>query len=89
MNLLQSAAVTYTITWNTGQQSTISGSTTVNTAGGVITVIVTGNVTAGLFAGDSVVQTLTAAVPALLPCTLGLGSVSGTYSLITLEITSL
>ena len=89
LNLLQSAAVTYTITWNTGQQSTISGSTTVNTVGGVITVIVTGNVTAGLFAGDSVVQTATGASTDITLCTLGLGSVSSTNSLLTLEITSL
>jgi len=88
MNLLQSAAVTYTIAWNTGQQSTISGSTTVNTAGGVITVIVTGNVTAGLFAGDSVVQTATGASTDITLCTLGLRSVSSTNSLLTLEITS-
>lgn len=88
MNLLQSAAVTYTITWNTGQYSTISGSTTVNTVGGVITVIVTGNVTAGLFAGDSVVQIATGASTDITLCTLGLRSVSSTNSLITLAITS-
>jgi hypothetical protein len=76
------------LTWNTGQQSTISGSTTVNTAGGVITVIVTGNVTAGLFAGDSVVQTATGASTDITLCTLGRGSVSSTNSLLTLEITS-
>lgn len=89
LNLLQSAPVTYTITWNTGQQSTISGNTTVNTVGGAITVTVTGNVTAGLFAGDSVLQTATGASTDITLCTLLPNHpVSSTYSLITLEITS-
>jgi hypothetical protein len=44
--------------------------------------------TAGLFVGDSVVQTSTAAATGITLCTLGLGSVSSIYSLITLEITS-
>lgn len=88
LDLLDSAAVTYTITWNTGQQSTISGNTTVTQVGAVLIITVTGNVTAGLFAGDSVIQTSTAAATSITLCTLGLGSVSSIYSLITLVITS-
>jgi len=86
LNFLDSASVTYTITWNTGQQSTISGNTTVTTAGTTV-VTVTGNVTAGLFQGKSVVQILTAAAPNIIPCTLGLTSLSSTYSVVALEIT--
>jgi len=80
--------VTYTINWNTCQQSTISGNTTVSTVGATLVITVTGNVTAGLFAGGSVVQTGTAAATVITLCTLGLGTVSSIYSLITLEITS-
>ena len=88
LNFLDSASVTYTITWNTGQQSTISGNTTVTTAGTTV-VTVTGNVTAGLFAGDSVISTVTGPATDITLCTAGLGSVSSIYSLVTLEITSL
>jgi hypothetical protein len=89
LDLLKSNPVTFTITWNTGQQSTISGNTTVSTAGAVLVVTITGNVTAGLFAGDSVVQTVTGPATDILLCTAGLGTVSSIYSLVTLEITSL
>ena len=89
LNLLQSAPVTYTITWNTGQQSTITGSTAVNTVGAALVVTITGNVTTGLFAGDSVVQTITGPATDITKCTLGLGTVSSIYALVTLEITSL
>jgi hypothetical protein len=89
LDLLKSNPVTFTITWNTGQQSTISGNTSVSTAGAVLVVTITGNVTAGLFAGDSVVQTVTGPATDVLLCTLGLGTVSSIYSLATLEITSL
>jgi hypothetical protein len=89
LDLLTSNPVTFTITWNTGQQSTISGNTTVSIAGAVLVVTITGNVTAGLFAGDSVVQTVTGPATDILLCTAGLGTVSSIYSLVTLEITSL
>jgi hypothetical protein len=89
LDLLNSAPLTYTINWNTGQQSTITGSTAVNTVGAALVVTITGNVTAGLFAGDSVVQTITGPATDITKCTLGLGTVSSIYALVTLEITSL
>lgn len=88
LDLLDSSSVSFTITWNTGQQSTISGNTTVSRVGAALVVTITGNVTAGLFAGDSVVQTVTAAATSITLCTLGLGSVSSLYALVTLAITS-
>ncbi|HEY0640282.1 MAG TPA: hypothetical protein VGD67_21850 [Pseudonocardiaceae bacterium] len=88
LDLLDSSAVTFTITWNTGQQSTISGNTTVSRVGAAVVVTITGNVTAGLFAGDAVVQTVTGAATAITLCTLGLGTVSSLYALVTLAITS-
>ena len=88
-DLLDSGSGTFTINWNTGQQSTISGNTTVSTVGAALVVTITGNVTAGLFAGDSVVQTITGLATNITLCTLGLGSVSNIYALVTLEITSL
>ena len=88
LDLLNSAPLTFTITWNTGQTSTISGSTTVTTAGAALVVTITGNVTAGLFAGDSVVQTITGPSTAVTLCTLGLGTVSSIYAVVTLTITS-
>lgn len=88
LDLLTSAPLTFTITWNTGQTSTISGSTTVTTAGAALIVTITGNVTAGLFTGDSVVQTITGPSTAVTLCTLGLGTVPSIDALVTLAITS-
>lgn len=88
LDLLTSAPLTFTITWNTGQTSTISGSTAVTTAGAALVVTITGNVTAGLFAGDSVVQTMTGPSTAVTQCTLGMGTVSSIYAVVTLAITS-
>ena len=48
----------------------------------------TGTVTSGLFTGDTVLQTSTAPATNILLCTLGLGTVSSIYSLVTLAITS-
>lgn len=88
LDLLDSAPVTFTINWNTGQQSTITGNTTASVVGAALVVTITGNVTAGLFAGDSVVQTITGPATDITKCTLGLGTVSSIYALVTLEITS-
>jgi hypothetical protein len=89
LTLLEAAVSQFTITWNTGQSSTISGSRTATVVGAALVVTITGNVTSGVFAGDSVVQTSTGPATDILACTLGLGSVSSVYSIVTLEITSL
>lgn len=77
-----------TITWNTGQTSSLTLNRVTNVAGAVITVTQTGNVTGGLFAGDTVVMTATAPSADVLACTLGQGTVASTYSTVVLEITS-
>ncbi|MEU1053905.1 hypothetical protein [Streptomyces sp. NPDC005876] len=88
LDLLDSGTVTYTITWNTGQTSTISGNSTATVAGAAFVVTITGTVTSGLFAGDSAVQVNTGPATDVTLCTLGLGSVSNTYLLVALELTS-
>ncbi|MEU4742645.1 hypothetical protein AB0G02_19580 [Actinosynnema sp. NPDC023658] len=88
LDLLTGFPVTLTITWNTGQTSTLSGSSTVATAGATHVVTMTGTVTAGLFAGDAVVSTAISPSAPILLCTLGLGTVSSTTSTLLLEITS-
>ena len=87
-NLLQAFPSTFTITWNTGQTSTISGNATSTITGGALVYTLTGTVTSGLFTGDTVLQTSTAPATNILLCTLGVGSVSSIYSLVTLAITS-
>ncbi|MER5261805.1 hypothetical protein ABTZ99_06965 [Actinosynnema sp. NPDC002837] len=89
LDLLGSRSFTLTITWNTGQTSTIAGNSSATTAGAVLVSTFTGTVTSGLFAGSTAVQVLTAPATDVLLCTVGLGTVSGIYSLVTLEITSL
>ncbi|MGW8064246.1 hypothetical protein ACVV2G_18715 [Streptomyces ziwulingensis] len=89
LELLDSGSATRTIVWNTGQTSTISFNYTTSVAGAVLLFTVTGTVTSGLFAGDSVVATQTGPATDILLCTLGLGQVSSIYGLFTLEITSL
>ncbi|MEU4746985.1 hypothetical protein AB0G02_41910, partial [Actinosynnema sp. NPDC023658] len=89
LELLRNGSATLTITWNTGQTSTISFNYTVNIVGAAMVVTYTGTVTSGLFAGSTVLQVNTNPATDVLLCTLGLGTVPSTYALVTLEITSL
>ncbi|MFS0696053.1 hypothetical protein [Streptomyces nitrosporeus] len=88
LDLLDSQTVAFTITWNTGQTSAVSGNATTTVVGATLTVTITGNVTSGLFAGSSIVQVNEGPATDITLCTLGLGSVSSAYSLVALEITS-
>lgn len=88
LELLNTAAETRTVTWNTGATSTLSLNRTTTVAGAVLVVTFTGTVTSGLFAGDTVVATQTGPATDILLCTLGLGTVSGVYSTMVMEITS-
>ncbi|NJP96685.1 hypothetical protein HCN51_45905 [Nonomuraea sp. FMUSA5-5] len=88
LDLLAATPIAFTVTWNTGQTSTISGNSTTTIAGAVVTFTLTGTVTSGLFAGSTVVQANVAPSASLLLCTAGLGTVPSFYSLVTLEITS-
>ncbi|MCS7478756.1 hypothetical protein ACFFQW_12955 [Umezawaea endophytica] len=89
LDLLQSGTSAFTITWNTGQTSTISANRTSTIAGGLLVVTNTGTVTSGVFAGSTVVRVITSPATDITLCTLGLGTVSSVYSLITLKIISL
>ncbi|EWC60846.1 hypothetical protein UO65_3776 [Actinokineospora spheciospongiae] len=88
LELLTNGPTTFTVTWNTGQTSTISANRTSTVVGAALVTTHTGTVTAGLFAGSTAVQVLTGAAADVLPCTLGLGTVASIYSAVTLEITS-
>ncbi|MEU4740456.1 hypothetical protein AB0G02_08285 [Actinosynnema sp. NPDC023658] len=89
LELLNSGSLTFTIVWNTGQTSTISSNYTVDIVGAALVVTRTGTVTSGLFAGSAVLQVITGPAVDVLLCTAGLGTVSSTYSAVTMEITSL
>jgi hypothetical protein len=88
LELLTAGTITYTITWNTGQTSTISGDITASVAGAVVVFTITGTVTAGLFTGANAVQVNTGPAADILLCTLGLGTVPSLTSTSTLQITS-
>lgn len=81
LSLLTAASNTFTIVWNTGATSTIAENYTVTIAGAVIVYEFTGVVTAGVFAGDTVLRTLTGPSIDVTNCTLGLGTVSSYYLL--------
>ncbi len=87
-NLVGAASAAPSVTWNTGQSTTMSLNSTANIIGGVYTVVTSGVVTTGLFAGDTVVQNATGPGTDILLCLLGLGSVSSVYTLGTTVITS-
>ncbi|WP_447008940.1 hypothetical protein ACRAKJ_12410 [Saccharothrix sp. DSM 118769] len=89
LDLLDTGSSTFTIAWNTGQTSIVSANRTATVAGAALVVTQTGTVTSGLFTGSTVVQVNTGPSVDVLLCTAGLGTVSGIYSLVTLEITSL
>ncbi|MFD9950597.1 hypothetical protein ACFWYW_57330 [Nonomuraea sp. NPDC059023] len=80
LTLAGSGASTSTITWNTGQTSTLSLNYTTTIAGAVYTSVITGVVSGGLFAGDSVISNQSGPATDILTCTLGLGTVSSIYT---------
>ncbi|MFI2783557.1 hypothetical protein [Streptomyces sp. ALB3] len=88
-DLLTASSTTTTITWNTGETSTLSLNSTATIIGAALITTATGTVTAGLFQGDTVVRTTVAPALTVTTCTLGLGNVPSLYALSTLEITSL
>jgi len=88
LDLLAAHPATFTITWNTGATSTVVGNAVPSVAGAVHTVLVTGTVTSGEFAGDTVVENSTGAATSIARCTLRLGTVSSTYLTVTLLISS-
>ncbi|MGW0933056.1 hypothetical protein [Streptomyces sp. NPDC002644] len=89
VDLLGGGTRTFTITWNDGSTSTITGQSVANIAGAVLTSTLTGTVTHGQFQGGTVVQQVVSPALAVLPCTLGAGTVSRLDSTVTLVITQL
>ncbi|MYV64812.1 hypothetical protein GT043_02300 [Streptomyces sp. SID2131] len=88
-DLLASGPLTFTITWNTGQNSTVSANSTTTLVGALLITTQTGIVTDGLFKGDTVIQTSQAPAATITACELGLGNVPSLYGLLTLEVTSI
>ncbi|QQQ79199.1 hypothetical protein IOD16_12645 [Saccharothrix sp. 6-C] len=86
LSLLGANALTITITWNTGQTSVLSGNNVSSLSGVTLTVVTTGTVTSGVFAGATFVHTIVYPSTNILLCNLGLGSLSGLYGQVVLEI---
>ncbi|MEU4446480.1 hypothetical protein AB0K14_34525 [Actinosynnema sp. NPDC050801] len=86
LSLFGANSITIQITWNTGQTSTLSGNNVSSMAGATLTVVTTGTVTAGVFAGGTFVHTVVYPSPDILLCNLGLGTLSSLYGQIVLEI---
>ena len=88
LDLLDAGTSTRTISWNTGATSTLSMNRTTTTVGALLVNTFTGTVTSGLFAGDTVLMTVTSPATDITLCTLGLGTVPSVFGVVTLEITS-
>jgi hypothetical protein len=87
--LLGALPTEFTITWNTGQTSTITGNTVGVIEAGLLTVTLTGSVSSGLFAGHSVAGNQSGPATDLLLCRLGLGDVPSVYTVGTFTMSSL
>lgn len=87
--LLGAQPTEFTITWNTGQSSTITGNTVAVIEAGLLTVTLTGSVSSGLFAGRNVAGNQSGAATDLLLCRLGLGDVPSVFTVGIFTISSL
>lgn len=87
LTLTGSGTSTSTITWNTGQTSSLTLNFTTTIVGAVYTSVVTGVVTGGLFAGDTVISNQTGPATDILLCTAGLGTVSSLHTIGTITFT--
>ncbi|NUT49795.1 MAG: hypothetical protein HOV94_21165 [Saccharothrix sp.] len=86
LSLLGANALTIAITWNTGETSVLSGNNVSSLSGATLTVVTTGTVTSGVFAGATFVHTIVYPSTNILLCNLGLGTLSGLYGQVVLEI---
>jgi len=66
--LLSGRAGTRVFHWSDGQTSTFAFNRALNNVGGQVTVTFTGNITAGEFAGDTVVEQVVFVTPNLVQC---------------------
>ncbi|MEV4413430.1 hypothetical protein [Catellatospora sp. NPDC049609] len=79
--------VNFTITWNTGQTTTVSAVRTASLSGSNLVVTFNGTVTAGLFLGSNVNQVFVGSGVDLINCLAGRGSVQSIVSRVQLTIT--
>lgn len=86
LSLFGANSITIRITWNNGQTSTLSGNNVSSLAGATLTVVTTGTVTSGVFAGGTFVHTVVYPSPDILLCNLGLGALPSLYGQVVLEI---
>jgi hypothetical protein len=86
LSLLAANSITIPVTWNNGQTSTLSGNNVSNLSGVTLTVVTTGTVTAGVFAGATFVHTIVYPSQDILLCNVGLGTLSSLYGQVVLEI---
>lgn len=78
--------VNFTITWNTGQTTTVSAVRTASLSGSNLVVTFNGTVTAGLFLGSNVNQVFVGSGVDLINCLAGRGSVKSIVSRVNLTI---
>lgn len=78
--------VNFTITWNTGQTTTVSAVRTASLSGSNLVVTFNGTVTAGLFLGSNVHQVFVGSGVDLINCLNGRGAVRSIVSRVNLTI---
>ena len=86
LDLLAAQTVGWTIRWNNGRTSTVTGTAITTVAGAAMVTTFNGGVTAGLYQGAAVVQTVSGASTDITLCTLGLGTIFGLSGAVTLTI---
>jgi len=84
--VLQGGVVVQTVTWNTGQTTTMQLNRTASISGTTLIVKFTGTVIGGLFTGSQVTQTYTASAVELINCLNGTGVVPFIVSQVNLRI---
>lgn len=89
LTLLATVPVVFTIVWDTGETSTLTGSATTSIVGLTLVSTHTGSVTSGKFAGATFVQQIVAPAAQIIACTLGAASVSAINGTVNLVITGL
>jgi hypothetical protein len=87
--LLGGGSREFTVRWNTGETSTLSGTTITNIVGVTIVNVTTGTVTSGVFKGAGFEHTVTSPSLSITLCTLGGPPVSALSGVVNLVINGL
>jgi hypothetical protein len=85
-DLLKAQRATYTIVWGNGAVSIVDATTTTTVAAAGLLIVITGQVTAGLFAGGMLLETVTGISTDVTLCNLGIGQIWGLSGLSNLTI---